>query len=88
MRFFYLPLCLAVLALSGCEKDTATTEAEEEQNPLVKQPEPCPSFTRLWHFSCQRTRQRHPWSPLFPIFIIENAGVNLQSFNLRKQLVR
>jgi tetratricopeptide (TPR) repeat protein len=37
MRFFYLPLCLAVLALSGCEKDTATTEAEEEQNPLVKQ---------------------------------------------------
>jgi len=37
MRFIYLPLCLAILALSGCEKDTATTEAQEEQNPLVKQ---------------------------------------------------
>ena len=37
MRFFYLPLCLAVLVLSGCKKDTATTEAEEEQNPLIQQ---------------------------------------------------
>ncbi len=37
MRFAYLPLCLALLALSGCGKDTATTEAQEERNPLVKQ---------------------------------------------------
>ncbi len=37
MRYLYLPLCLIVLALSGCDKNAATTEAQEEQNPLVKQ---------------------------------------------------
>lgn len=37
MRIIYLPLCIATLMLCGCEKDTKSTEAKEERNPLVKQ---------------------------------------------------
>ncbi|RKX42634.1 MAG: hypothetical protein DRP64_09535 [Verrucomicrobia bacterium] len=37
MRFIYLPLCIALLALCGCGKDAQSTEAKEERNPLIKQ---------------------------------------------------
>lgn len=37
MRMIYLPLCIATLLLCGCDKNTQSTEAKEERNPLVKQ---------------------------------------------------
>ena len=37
MRIIYLPLCIATLMLCGCDKNTQSTEAKEERNPLVKQ---------------------------------------------------
>lgn len=37
MRFIYIPLCIALLALCGCGDDTQSSEAKEEQNPLIKQ---------------------------------------------------
>lgn len=37
MRFIYIPLCITLLALCGCEKDAKSTEAKEERSPLIKQ---------------------------------------------------
>ncbi|MEN7973974.1 MAG: LysM peptidoglycan-binding domain-containing protein [Verrucomicrobiota bacterium] len=37
MRFIYIPLCIAILALAGCKKDAKSTEAKEERSPLIKQ---------------------------------------------------
>ncbi len=37
MRFIHIPLCLALLALCGCEKDARSLDEKEERNPLVKQ---------------------------------------------------
>ena len=37
MRFIHIPLCIALLALCGCGKDTRSSEAKEERNPLIKQ---------------------------------------------------
>ena len=37
MRFIYISLCIALLSLCGCGKDTQSSEAKEERNPLIKQ---------------------------------------------------
>lgn len=37
MRIIYLPLCIAALILSGCDKDAKSLDEKEERNPLVKQ---------------------------------------------------
>lgn len=37
MRFIHIPLCIALLGLCGCGKNTQSTEAKEERNPLIKQ---------------------------------------------------
>ena len=37
MRIVHTALCIALLTLCGCGKDTRSTEAKEERNPLVKQ---------------------------------------------------
>ena len=37
MRLIYLPLCMAVLMLCGCNKDTQRLDEKEEHNALVKQ---------------------------------------------------
>ena len=36
MRIIYLPLFMAVLVLTGCDKDTQSMEEREERDPLVK----------------------------------------------------
>ena len=35
-KLYYLPLCLAVVVLSACNKDAESSDAAEERNPLVK----------------------------------------------------
>ena len=35
-KLYYLPLCLAVVALSACKKDAESSDAREERDPLVK----------------------------------------------------
>ncbi len=37
MRFIYISLCITLLALCGCEKNTQTLDEKEERNPLIKQ---------------------------------------------------
>ncbi len=37
MRFIHIPLCITLLALLGCEKDTQTLDQKEERNPLIQQ---------------------------------------------------
>ena len=37
MRFIHIPLFIALFALFGCDKNTASSEAKEERNPLIKQ---------------------------------------------------
>ena len=37
MRFIYIPLCITLLALCGCEKGAQSSEAKEERSPLIKQ---------------------------------------------------
>ena len=35
-KLYYLPLCLAVVVLSACNKDAQSSDAREERDPLVK----------------------------------------------------
>lgn len=37
MRYIYIPLCIALLALAGCGKDSKSSEEREERDPLIKQ---------------------------------------------------
>ena len=37
MRFIHIALCIALFTLCGCRKDTKSSEAKEERNPLIKQ---------------------------------------------------